>query len=66
MVYLQGFEGTNGALPRFEPFAASQDPWKAFPDPPAAGEASHEAGWADFAGAQGSASGAPPSIMRLL
>ena len=49
---MQGFENTNGAQPSFEPFASSQDPWKAFPDPPAqAQEAPEGAGWADFEGA---------------
>ena len=62
---MQGFENTNGAQPSFEPFASSQDPWKAFPDPPAQAEqAPVGAGWADFEGAapfQAASSHAQPS-----
>ena len=49
---MQAVEGRNGAQPSFEPFANSQDPWKAFPDPPApAEEPPQGASWADFEGA---------------
>jgi hypothetical protein len=58
---VQGFENNNGTPPKFEPFAASQDPWKAFPDPPAAADAPQDAGWADFGCVPGTASGALPS-----
>ena len=69
-VPMQGFESTNGTQPSFEPFASSQDPWKAFPDQPApAEEAPRGADWADFEGAtpfEAPPHHPPPSGVRLL
>ena len=58
ILLLQGFENTNGAPSRFEPFATTQDLWQAFPDHPGAGTIPQDGGWADFEGGHGTASGA--------